>query len=140
MIDSIVIDSSVWIRVLRKSPDEVLAEEVDFLIRDKRAAFVQVIKIEVLSGATTTKDFESLKQSFEGLVKLEVDEGVWELSAKWAFELRRAGISVPLTDILIAATASMNNALVLHADKHFDFISSKYPVETKNCLQSDAGK
>jgi len=82
MIDSIVIDSSVWIRVLRKSPDEVLAEEVDFLIRDKRAAFVQIIKIEVLSGATTTKDFNSLKESFEGLVKLEVDERVWELSGR----------------------------------------------------------
>lgn len=140
MINSIVIDSSVWIRVLRKSPDEVLAEEVDFLIRDKRAAFVQVIKIEVLSGATTTKDFNSLKESFEGLVKLEVDERVWEISAEWAFELRRAGISVPLTDILIAATTYTNSALLLHADKHFDFISSKYPVETRNCLHLDTGK
>ena len=44
-------------------------------------------------------------------------------------------MSVPLADILIAVTAYKKGALVLHADKHFDFISSKYPVETRNCLK-----
>ena len=140
MNNTVVIDSSVWIRVFRESVSEDLAKEVDLLISEQRAAIVPIINLEVLSGASTTQDFLNLKQSFHGLKWFRFDDEIWDMSAKWAFELRSAGMSVPIADILIAVAAYKNGALVLHADKHFDFISSKYPVETRNCLNLDAGK
>ncbi|MCH7496126.1 MAG: PIN domain-containing protein [Candidatus Marinimicrobia bacterium] len=140
MNDAVVIDSSVWIRIFRESVSEDLAKEVDLLIGERRAAIVPIINLEVLSGASTTQDFFNLKRSFHGLTWFMFDDKIWDISAKWAFELKRTGISVPIADILIAVTAYKNGALVLHADKHFDFISSKYPVETRNCLNLDAGK
>ena len=140
MNNTVVIDSSVWIRIFRESVSKDLAKEVDFLIGEQRAAIVPMINLEVLSGASTTQDFLNLKRSFHGLTWFMFDDEIWDISAKWAFELKRTGISVPLADILIAVTAYKNGALVLHADKHFDFISSKYPVETRNCLNLDAGK
>ena len=140
MNDAVVIDSSVWIRIFRESVSEDLAKEVDLLIGERRAAIVPIINLEVLSGASTTQDFFNLKRSFHGLTWFMFDDKIWDISAKWAFELKRTGISVPIADILIAVTAYKNGALVLHADKHFDFIASKYPVETRNCLNLDAGK
>jgi len=135
MNDTVVIDSSVWIRIFRESVAEDLAKEVDLLIGEKRVAIVPIINLEVLSGASTTRDFLNLKHSFHGLTWFRFDDEIWDISAKWAFELRRTGKSVPLANILIAVTSYKNGALVLHADKHFDFISSKYPVETRNCLK-----
>ena len=134
MDDAVLIDSSVWIRIFRKSVSEQLAKEVDQLIDEQRVAIVPIINLEVLSGASTAEDFLNLKNSFQGLVWFQFNNEIWDISAEWAFELRKSGNSVPLADILIAVTAYKNDAMVLHADKHFDFISSKYAVKTKNCL------
>lgn len=135
MNDPVVIDSSVWIRIFRESVAEDLAKEVDLLLGEKRVAIVPIINLEVLSGASTTQDFFNLKQSFYGLKWFRFNDEIWDISAKWAFELRSAGTSVPLADILIAVTSYKNGALVLHADKHFDIISSRYPVKARNCLK-----
>ena len=140
MDDAVLIDSSVWIRIFRKSVSEQLAKEVDLLIDEQRVAIVPIINLEVLSGASTAEDFLNLKNSFQGLVWFQFNDEIWDISSEWAFELRKSGNSVPLADILIAVTAYKNDAMVLHADKHFDFISSKYPVETRNCLNLNAGK
>ena len=125
MNDPVVIDSSVWIRIFRESVAEDLAKEVDLLVGEKRVAIVPIINLEVLSGASSTQDFLNLKHSFHGLTWFRFDDEIWDISANWAFELRKAGTSVPLADILIAVTAYKNDAMVLHADRHFDFISSK---------------
>ena len=37
-----------------------------------------------------------------------------------AFQLRRKGVTIPYTDILIAATAQAHEATLLHVDAHFD--------------------
>jgi predicted nucleic acid-binding protein len=45
---------------------------------------------------------------------------LWEKAYELAFQLRRKGVTIPYTDILIAATALAHEATLLHVDAHFD--------------------
>lgn len=53
---------------------------------------------------------------------VETNTSLWERAYDLAFSLRRKGITVPYTDILIAASALIMAATVVHADSHFDLM------------------
>jgi len=54
---------------------------------------------------------------------LEADAEVWEEGYRMGFKLRKAGIIVPLADILIASVAIRHGSPLLHRDKHFSLIA-----------------
>jgi predicted nucleic acid-binding protein len=56
-----------------------------------------------------------------------------------AFNLRRKGVTVPYTDIMIAACAEKAEATILHADSHFDLISREIGVNVESYV-SEIGK
>jgi predicted nucleic acid-binding protein len=49
-----------------------------------------------------------------------------------AFDLRRKGLTIPYTNILIASAAIKEDMILLHADVHFDQVArhSTLKVET----------
>ena len=57
------------------------------------------------------------------LENIITDEIIWETAYDLAFKLRRKGVTVPNTDILIAACALSENCILMHADNHFDLIT-----------------
>ena len=50
------------------------------------------------------------------------------------FQLRRQGVSVPFTDLLIAAVAVKGALVLLHRDRHFDRIAAQLPVQVESHL------
>ena len=60
---------------------------------------------------------------FKALPLLEADAEVWEEGYQTGFKLRKAGIAVPLADILIASIAIRHRSPLLHRDKHFVLIA-----------------
>ena len=55
----------------------------------------------------------------KALPVIPLNETVWDKGYKVGFELKKAGINLPLADTLIAMVASHYNCLLLHRDKHF---------------------
>jgi predicted nucleic acid-binding protein len=51
------------------------------------------------------------------------DNIIWDKASLLVFNLRRKGITIPHTDILIAACAMSEGCVLLHADNHFDIIA-----------------
>ena len=51
------------------------------------------------------------------------DHFLWLEASKLGFNLRRKGISVPHTDILVSACALRTQSTILHADAHYDMIA-----------------
>jgi len=43
-------------------------------------------------------------------------------------------LTIPHTDILIAACALQKDAIILHADAHFDLISEKIPLRIESLI------
>lgn len=112
-----LIDTTIW--VLYFKGEKELEDEIKSLILKERAAICEIVTLEVLRGAKSQKEYGQLHADFAALSTLRLTDIIWEKSYKIGFKLRKMGINVPLTDILIATVASHYNCLLLHRDKHF---------------------
>lgn len=135
MSDLIFIDTSAWILALKKG-NEKATEKVDGILAKDRAATSGVILLELLGGARKSSEFEELKKDLMALHYFSITDALWEKSSKLAFDLRRHGLTVPATDVLIASVALDNNCLLLHADSHFKLIA-KYTNLKIETLQTN---
>jgi predicted nucleic acid-binding protein len=132
--DRYLVDSSAWILALRKNFQENAKTRIDELLRYHLVFTTDMIKLELLSGTKTEKEFDRLAMGLGGLIDIEADHPTWLRAFKMGFELRRKGLTIPHTDILIAACALQKDAVILHADAHFDLISEKMPLRVENLI------
>lgn len=119
----VLVDTSAWIFALRKDPLPAIKERIDLLLKEDTVTIVPIVKLELLGGTKTKGDFNRLKGRLDALDSIELNEQVWEKAVYLAFNLRRKGITIPYTDILISAAAMQEGAILLHADAHFDLIA-----------------
>ena len=131
-----LVDTSAWILVLRKDAPEKARDFIDQLIVRERAASTGVIFLELLAGSKSEQEFEELKQELEALVYFPVPHEFWIKGAILYSALRKKAITVPTIDTLIATIALENGAAVLHADKHFDWISQFTNLKAKNLTRN----
>jgi hypothetical protein len=82
-----------------------------------------VIILEFLNGARSDKEYNLLEEDFSALPLLSVDQAVWQSAGRTAYRLRKLGINMPLTDVLIATVAIRHQCRLMHSDKHFKLIS-----------------
>jgi predicted nucleic acid-binding protein len=113
----VLIDSSAWIETIRQDGDPAYGRQVDRLLTEERAATCEVVITEILRGAISEAELTALAEELRGLLRLAMD-GAGEEGGRLAWALRRRGILVPTTDLLIAATARLNGAALLHRDRH----------------------
>lgn len=121
----VIIDTSAWIESFHPKGDIKLKERIKQLITEGSILLPGIIKTEILRGAKSKKEYESLDELLDGLTYLPVEENFWARLAKFSFDLLRAGIVVPLVDTYIALLAIENSTLLLHRDQHFDLIAGK---------------
>jgi hypothetical protein len=119
--DLYLVDTSVWVRYF--NGEGGLEDRIKALIQKDKVLTAGVIMLEVLRGARTEAGYNQLYLDFKALPLLEADEAVWEEGYRMGFKLRKAGIVVPLADILIAAIAIRHLSPLLHRDKHFGLIA-----------------
>ena len=120
----VLVDTSVWVLFLRKSPPPAVEEEVGQLLAQDRAAICPMVRLELLGGTRSTGGLERLKGRLDALHQIPADEANWALAAGLAFKLRQLGKLIPYTDLLIGSAAILAGALLLHADRHFDVMAA----------------
>ena len=130
----VLIDTSVWIFALSKNFLPEIKERVDYLLRENTVCICAMIKLELLGRAKTKKEFEKLKARLSSLHEIEINKKVWEKAAEMAFSLRRSGITVPYTDILISAAALSEGAAIIHADEHFNLIAKNFNLSVESLI------
>ncbi|MCD6319944.1 MAG: PIN domain nuclease [Candidatus Desulfofervidaceae bacterium] len=130
-----LVDTSAWIFALRKKFIPSIKDRIDQLLKDYVVVTNGMIKLELLGGVKTEKEFRRLKSRLNALDEIEVDISVWEIAYQTAFELRQKGITVPYTDILTAASALKSKAILVHADKHFDLMARYIDLEVESFVQ-----
>jgi predicted nucleic acid-binding protein len=136
--DLVLIDTSVWIPFLRKSPPRSVKNEVDLLLVEDRVAIFPMIRLELLGGTKSTKEFERLGSRLDALHQIPVDEANWNMAAELAFKLRQRGKAIPYTDILVGSAAILADLLLLHADRHFDLMAEDTDLRVRSL--ASAGK
>lgn len=122
MKSTVLIDSSVWVEVSRKTGDESLKAEVAKLLRAGRTAMTWPVWVELHQGARGKREEENLKGWREVGHWLEFDDACWAEAAKTARACLQAGINVPFGDVLVFACATRHAVALLERDRHFAMI------------------
>jgi len=131
--DTFLVDTSAWLFALRKDANPEVKSRLDTLLRDDVVVITGIIKLELLGGTRTRKEFSRLKSRLDALHYVPMEEPLlWDLAYEMAFDLRRKGVTVPYTNILMASAAIKEDIILLHADVHFDQVArhSKLRVES----------
>ena len=116
-----LIETSAWIEVLRPKGNVEIRSQVAELLRDGRAAWCEMVRLELWAGAME-KEMADLHELGRHVILLETTAGVWAASELLARRARQAGLTLPAADIIIAACARLHGAEIIHRDRHFDKI------------------
>ncbi len=123
MSSTILIDSSVWVEVSRKTGDESLKAELAALLRAGRTAMTWPVWVELHQGARGEREEENLKGWREVSCWLDFDHACWTEAAATARACLRAGVNVPFGDVLVFACATRHGVELLERDRHFAMIA-----------------
>jgi len=115
----ILVETSAWIETMRPKGDLRTREIVAKLLREGRAAWCEMIKLELWNGALA-KEMPDLEALAENAVMLETTPKVWKNAASLARKARTQGKTFPPADLLIFACAEAHGTEIVHRDKHFD--------------------
>ena len=135
MSDPFLIDTSAWLLALRKTFLPTVRDRIDHLLNEDVVITTGMVKLELLGGTKTKTEFQRLKARLDALDAVETDVRLWARAYDLAFNLRQRGVTIPHTDILIAACALHTKAVVLHADAHFDLISKHFELKVESLTQ-----
>ena len=124
MKSTILIDSSVWVEVSRKSGDESLKAELAELMRAGRTAMTWPVWLELYQGSNGRRDEENLQGWREVSHWLEFDAECWQEAARIARTCLRSGVNVPFGDVLVFACATRHGVELLERDRHFGMITN----------------
>jgi len=130
-----LVDTSAWLLALRKNFLPKVKDRIDHLLKEDVVITTGIVKLEILGGTKTEREFQRLKTRLNALDAVETDVELWDRAYGLAFKLRRKGVTLPYTDILIAACALNARAIILHADAHFDLISKHIELKVESFAQ-----
>jgi predicted nucleic acid-binding protein len=119
----ILVDTSVWIEVLRDKTGTTVNAFQDRIGVD-HYVLSRFNQLELLQGAKNQKEWELLDDYLASQYYLEAIESTWREAARIYFDLRRKGITINSpVDCCIAQIALDHGAILLHRDKDFERIS-----------------
>ena len=100
----IVVDSNVWIDYLCRT-DSDAGRRLDLFLERGEVLLPGIVLAEILQGVTGEEDHERLTEALEAATYVEATRSAWIRAGRLSRELRIAGQSTPLTDLIIAAIA-----------------------------------
>ncbi len=121
MKSDILVDTSAWIEYFNK-PDSKTGKTVEYILRNSRAVLAGIVLTEILQGAKIKTEFDAILESMLALSLVEASLSTWIEAGRISFALRKKGITIPTTDLIIASLALENNCSILTLDPHFQKI------------------
>jgi predicted nucleic acid-binding protein len=127
----VLLDTSVWVHYIRRGGSAVLKEEVQAALDEDRVWTCLPIVMELLIGSRDESDFDDLRERLSALHEVALGEEAWIASARVGNQMRRAGVFVPMPDLLIAQAAVSQGMALWHLDDDFDEIARFMPLKTR---------
>jgi len=123
----ILVDSSVYIRLLRRRLDPAVAlfEHYDTV----NLVTCGMVRLEVLRGMREPRARARLEAFMAVMQYVPADERLWREATDLAWRIDRAGQTIQATDALIAAAALRKGASVLTLDSDFQRVPGLHVIE-----------
>jgi predicted nucleic acid-binding protein len=94
-VTQVLVDSSAWTQLLRRQGDPAIRDRLRALVLDGRAAWCQVVRLELWRGAGGAADAEVLRTFEVELIRLEMSAAVWDRACELGRRCRERGQPVP---------------------------------------------
>ena len=119
MASNVMVDSNVYIDLLRRRKDVVstLYDWAEF--RGGGLVICGMIRLEVLRGLKSLQAFQSISALMDVMINIPSDDRLWREATDLAWNLDRQGTVIPGPDVVIAASAISIGAAVMTSDAHF---------------------
>jgi len=128
----ILVDSSIWVSYYRPEGDEKIKKIIREGISSDLIAINGLVMVEILGGISHKGDFKKVRSDFLGFHILPLEEKAFLEASELGSFFRGKGITVPPTDLIIAASAIGSGYTLYHMDSHFDLISRHTKLQAKN--------
>ena len=122
------VDTSVWIPYFRDGGSE-RGDFIDEIIDNDRVHINGIVLAELLTGARSPAELDRLALALAGLKLLPSGRASSESAGRSGFALKKKGISVPLSDIIIATDCIDHSLVLIEADRHYAAISAHLPLK-----------
>lgn len=113
----IFVDTSVWVEALR-SGESAAALHLRALLDSGEVALSAPVRIEILTGASS-RDNAQLRRVLSALPLFFPTEQTWVRIEHWLERARKTGERFGFADLLIAAIAADQHALIWSLDSDF---------------------
>ncbi|MDD5262456.1 MAG: PIN domain-containing protein [Methylacidiphilales bacterium] len=84
------------------------------------AAWCDITLVELWHGVRGAREKRELAEMENEIEHIGVDAATWRLAFRLALHCRGKGLTVPISDIVIAACAVAYGLELEHCDKHFN--------------------
>lgn len=113
----IIADTSVWIEYFKGNAKIAAFLEENLL--NENIYINGIIIAELLECIKTQKEAEAISSAISTVPYLETGYDNWIFSGNLSASLRKKGITLPLSNIIIAAAAIKNGMSIATLDRHF---------------------
>jgi tRNA(fMet)-specific endonuclease VapC len=119
-MESVLLDTSVWIDAFRgKTPHIVSVTQA--LLNDDRILVCGPVIFEIKRGLRPP-DRKKILPLLDALIRLSVDETVWDAAGDLDASLRKKGTTIPPMDVIIAQVCLHHKVSLFTLDQHFSSI------------------
>jgi len=123
---AVIIDTSAWVEAFRGS-DAVIKGDVDRLLEEDHAVLCGIVEMELFQGLKE-KERERILPLLRILRYIETEREDWILAGQEYAILRTRGVTLPSSDVLLAAICIRRDLPLLTTDGHFDYFKKKVKV------------
>lgn len=127
----IVVDTSVWIDLLRGGESPTVSRCVELIEDGAPIALTDIVLTEILQGLPFEREARLVERQMRAFPVLRLESlDDFSLAAQLYRNARRAGVTIGKTiDCLIAAPCVRTGASLLHADADFDRLATCTPLK-----------
>jgi len=114
----VIIDTSVWIAFF-KPAHSLEQSSVTHLLNEERVMLIGVVLSELIQGARSSQDRKHLQDTLIALPYLEMTPHTWLLTGEMGGQWRGKGMTVGISDLIVAALAREYVCQVYTLDSDF---------------------
>lgn len=122
--EGVVIDTSCWIEAMRSRGDAAVRARVDRLVDTGRARLAEIVRLELWNGLSGASQRRFLRAVESALETVPTTSEAWGEARRVADLARREGVTVPVADLIVFATARVHGLELFHFDSHFDALET----------------
>ena len=126
--NGILADTSIWIDFFK--PASEIGNRLEAIIMENSVWVSGIVILELVQGVRSEEEKTKILETLSSLKYAEMTKSLWQKSGELSSALRKKGVTIPLSDIILAAISIEYNLQIFTIDKHFKDIPGVklYPV------------